>query len=77
MSEIFDFQSRRRVRLRDSASKCAEKASGLLARVEWLQRNGASLADVVRASLDARKAELDCCAIGRGMAAAATDNLPS
>lgn len=77
MSEIIDFQSRRHAHLRDRAGKCAEHASGLLAKAEWLKFIGAPLADVVRASLDARKAENDCSAVGRGLAAETTENLHS
>ena len=77
MSEIIDFQSVKHARLRESAGKCAENAAHLMARAEWLRRNGSALADVIRASLDASKAEHDRHEIGRRLAAEATENLRS
>jgi hypothetical protein len=59
MGEIVDFQSRRIEFLRRKADKYAELSRHHAARLEWLQQNGAPLADRVRASLDASKAHGD------------------
>ncbi|WP_296708737.1 hypothetical protein [Rhodoblastus sp.] len=60
MCEIIQFQAKRSSYLRRKADKYAEISSHHAARVEWLKRNGAPLADQVRASLDAEKADRDC-----------------
>ena len=59
MGEIVDFQSRRSEFLRRKADKYAEISRHYGARHQWLQQNGASLAEQVRASLDASKAHGD------------------
>ena len=56
MGEIIDFQSRRSEFLQREADKFAALSRHHAARFEWLQQNGASLAEQVRASLDASKA---------------------
>jgi hypothetical protein len=60
MCEIIDFQSRRSGHLRRKAEKYAEISGHQAARANWLKQNGAPLADQVRATLDAGKAEHDC-----------------
>lgn len=59
MCEIIDFQAIRCDFLRREADRRARLSSDLAARAEWLRRNGASLADQLRAALDAAKAEGD------------------
>ena len=59
MGEIIDFQSRRGAALRRKADKYAGLSRHYAARHEWLKQNGGSLADQVRASLDASKANGD------------------
>jgi hypothetical protein len=60
MCEIIDFQSRKTALLLHKARKCAEDLGRQAARAEWLKRNGAPLADLVRASLDFDQANRDC-----------------
>jgi hypothetical protein len=60
MCEIIQFQAKRSSFLRRKADKYAEISSHHAARVAWLKQNGAPLADQVRASLDAEKADRDC-----------------
>ena len=69
MCEIIDFQSRRGDFLRRKASELAELSRGHAVRIEWLKRNGASLADQVRAALDAARAGGDCRQIEQALAA--------
>jgi hypothetical protein len=73
MCEIVDFQSRRGEVLRRKADKYAELSRHHAARFEWLKRNGASLADQVRASLDATRAYNDCRQIEQTLALLRTD----
>ncbi len=77
MSEIIDFQSRRRDHLRHRATKCAENVGNHMARLEWLKHIGAPLADVVRASLDASHARRAWREITHGLASEAPENLHS
>jgi hypothetical protein len=69
MCEIIQFQDKRSSFLRRKADKYAEISSHHAARVAWLKQNGAPLADQVRASLDAEKADRDCREIVQTLAA--------
>lgn len=60
MCEIIDFQSRRTAFLHVKAKKCAEMSNERAARVEWLRRSEAPLVDVVKASLEAERADHEC-----------------
>jgi hypothetical protein len=59
MAEIIDFLSRKGAALRRKADKYAGLSRHYAARHEWLKQNGASIAEQVRASLDASKADSD------------------
>ena len=67
MGDVIDFQSRRGEILRRKADEYAASAQQHEARLGWLKRNGASLADQVRSSLGAQKAHGDHCEIERAL----------
>jgi hypothetical protein len=60
MGQVIDFQIMKCELMRHKVQKSTELSNKHAARAEWLKKTGGALADQVKASLEAAKADADC-----------------